>query len=190
MWEPDYDIIPIEGYSGYEEGNLTVILATLKETGTKFMLASCHGHSTKPEDGRLQVRLVTEKFRELSQKLENNGLQLIIGIDANTKTKQDVKDLHDHLEALGLTGTSLGPTTVKRRMVTAQHSKAGRLAIDEEDFLITLSPQSGGVIKLINAAVGFSTLPPDLSKMLPNIDNLSDHYPVGATFQLECKSTP
>ena len=75
--------------------------------------------------------LVTEKFRELSQKLENKGLQLIIGIDANTKTKQDVKDLHDHLRALGLIGTSLGPTTVKRRMVTSQHTKAGRLAIDE-----------------------------------------------------------
>lgn len=180
IWEADYEIIPLSGYDRYKEGVMSVVLATRRDNQGKFLLASCHGHSTKPEDGRRQISLVMEQFHRLSQMPENRWLQLFIGIDANTKSENDVRMLHEHLNALGLVATSVGPTTIKRRMVTAQHSKMGRFAIDEEDFLITLKPANGGMFKLTNHTVGFSEEKPDITKVLPNIDNPSDHYPVGA----------
>lgn len=181
LWEPGYEVLVIDGYDGYHKGKLNVILATYKQTGEKFLLASTHGNSTRAEDGRLQISLVMEKFQELSQLPENSGLQLLIGIDANTKTPEDVQMLYDHLDTLGLVGTSVGPTTIKKRMVTVQHSKAGKLAIDEEDYLITLKPEFGGSFSLMHPTVNFIEDKPDHSKPLPNMDNQSDHYPVGAT---------
>lgn len=180
MWEPEYEIIPIADYEGYKEGRLTVALATHK-TGKKFLLASGHGHSIKAEDGRFQISLVMQKFQQLSKLPENKGLQLLIGIDANTKSEEDVKALREHLDTLGLIGTNVGPTTVKKRMVTTQHAKAGRFAIDEEDYLITLKPDAGGDYIFIHSNVGFSEEKPDVNDVLPNIKNPSDHYPVGAT---------
>ena len=181
MWEADYQVLSIEGYDGYGKGRLNVILATNKQTGGKFVLASAHGNSTRAEDGRLQIRLIKEKFDQLLQQPENAGLQLLIGIDANTKTEDDVFALRDHLETLGLLGTSVGPTTIKQRMVTVQHSKAGRFAIDEEDYLIILKPENGGTFLLTQPTVGFSEEKPDINIPLPNVNTPSDHYPVGAT---------
>ncbi len=172
LWEPDYQVIPLPSYEGYAKGRINLILATSR-SGQKFLLVSAHGNSTRPEDGRLQITLAFNKYQELLQ--EHKNLQLLIGIDANTKTEEDVKALRDHLEALGLTATSVGPTTVKQRMVTIQHSKAGRFAVDEEDYLITLKN-----VSLTNQTVGFSPAKPDINLPLPNINNLSDHYPVGA----------
>lgn len=177
IWEPHYTIVPIEGYEGFNAGRMNVILATLKGTDQKFLLAACHGHSTRSEDGRLQISLIMEKYLQL-----NDGtLQLLIGIDANTKSEEDVALFREHLDSLGLMCTEVGPTTVKRRMSTAQHGKACKLAIDEEDYLITLKPQSGGYFDLANVTVGFKEPPVDINKALPNLDNPSDHYPVGAT---------
>lgn len=183
LWEPEFQFIPIDNYPGYHNGVINVILATSKVTGQKFLLAACHGHSTKPEDGRLQISLVMEKFHQLRQKKGNDGLQLIIGIDANTKSEEDVRHLHMHLEELGLTGTRVGPTTIKQRMVTVQHSKMGRRAVDEEDYLITLTPEGGGHFVLTNPTIGFSEKKPDPTVTLPNLENPSDHYAVGATLQ-------
>lgn len=109
-WEPHYEIISIESYEGFESGRMTVILAARKESDQKFLLASCHGHSTKPEDGRLQISLVMKKFHELS----NGSLHLLIGTDANTKTAEDVNNFKEHLDHLGLTATDVGPTTIKK----------------------------------------------------------------------------
>ncbi|NNM43923.1 MAG: hypothetical protein HKM07_06235 [Chlamydiae bacterium] len=181
VWEPNYEMIAIEGYEGFKEGKMNAILAARKKTGEKFLLSSCHGHSTKAEDGRLQISLVMEKFFQLSKKPENANLQLLIGIDANTKTEEDVKKLREHFDTLGLVATSVGPTTIKRRMVTAQHSKMGRVAIDEEDYLITLKPKSGGRFLLTHPTVGFKKEMPDINQYLPSQDNQSDHYPVGVT---------
>lgn len=181
IWDANYEIIPILSYKGYEDGAMSVVLATRIDNQDKFLRAACHGHSTKPEDGRLQITLVMEQFQRLSQMPKNKGLQLLIGIDANTKSEKDVEMLHEHLNRLGLVGTSVGPTTVKRRMVTAQHSKMGRFATDEEDFLVTLKVENGGRFSLSNPTVGFSKEKPDVTRMLPIIDNPSDHYPVGAT---------
>lgn len=177
QWEPDYEIIAIESYEGFKNGRINAILAIHKSSGQKFLLASCHGHSTRPEDGRLQISLIMEKFYQLSK----GDLQLLIGIDANTKTETDVNAFREHLDHLGLVGTEAGPTTVKKRMVTSQHSKAGRFAIDEEDYLITLKPESGGKFQLSDLTIGFKKEKPDTTQSLPNIDNPSDHYPVGAT---------
>lgn len=177
LWEPDYDIIAIEDYEGSKTGRMNVILATQKGSGQKFLLASCHGHSTRPEDGRLQISLIMDKFHQLS----NGDHQLLIGIDANTKTEEDVKTFREHLDRLGLVGTDVGPTTVKKRMVTAQHSKAGKFAIDEEDYLITLKPENGGLLQFSHLTIGFKEEHADINKPLPNMDNPSDHYPVGAT---------
>lgn len=176
LWEPDYEIIAIDDYEGFRTGRMNVVLATQKGSGQKFLLASCHGHSTKAEDGRLQISLIMEKFYQISK----GDLQLLIGIDANTKTEEDVTAFREHLDNLGLLGTHVGPTTVKKRMVTAQHSKAGRFAVDEEDYLITLKPENGGQLQFSDLTVGFKQEKPDASKPLPNIDNPSDHYPVGA----------
>lgn len=180
IWEPNYELIEINGYEKFKEGKMVVVLATQKKTGQKFLLASCHGHSTKPEDGRLQISLVMEKFHEFS---ENTNLQLLIGIDANTKTEKDVKDLREHLDHLGLVATSMGPTTVKQRMLTVQHAKAGKIAVDEEDYLITLKPENGGAFEFIHTTVGFKEQKAETNDPLPNINNPSDHYPVGTTLK-------
>lgn len=180
LWMPNDQVIPINGYEGYAKGRINVILATTI-TGEKFLLASCHGNSTKAEDGRLQISHVMRKFEELVQEASNKDLQLIIGIDANTKTEEDVRLFHEHLDTLGLMSTHVGPTTIKRRMVSLQHNKVGRLAIDEEDYLIILKPEKGGRFSLTQETVGFSEEKPDIHTTLPNVNNLSDHYPVGAT---------
>lgn len=179
LWEPDYQVIPVENYDGFKTGRMNVILATRKGSDQRFLLASCHGHSTKSEDGRLQISLIMEKFHQLS----DGNLQLLIGIDANTKTEEDVKLFKEHLEILGLISTQVGPTTVKKRMVTSQHSKVGRFAVDEEDYLITLKPQSGGQLQFSRVTVGFKEEKADTNKPLPNRDNPSDHYPVGALIE-------
>jgi hypothetical protein len=175
LWEPEYQVIPVNEYE--DNGCMNVIVASRKESNQKFLLAACHGHSTKPEDGRRQISLVMEIFNELS-KQEN--LQLLIGTDANTKSLKDVQMFKEHLDSLGLIATDVGPTTVKRRMVTAQHAKAGRFAIDQEDYLITLKSENGGQLQFSHVTVGFQADMVDTSRALPNIDNLSDHYPVGA----------
>jgi hypothetical protein len=181
IWKPTYQIITIDDYEGYERGRLNVILATKKDTGEKFLLASSHGNSTRAEDGRLQIAKIVEKFHQLTKLPENKDLQLVIGIDANTKSEEDVELLREHLQSLGLVATSVGPTTIKKRMVTAQHSKAGRFAVDEEDYVIVLKPENGGLYQMVNPSVGFREEKPDPTITLPNIDNPSDHYPVGTT---------
>jgi hypothetical protein len=180
-WEPLYEVIPIDDYEGYERGRLNVILARKTGTEERFLLASCHGNSTRAEDGRLQIFKIMEKFHQLKNLPENKGLQLVIGIDANTKTEEDVELLRHQLEELGLEATNMGPTTIKKRMVTAQHSKAGRFAVDEEDYVIVLKPANGGVFEMTHPTVGFREEKTDVTITLPNMDNPSDHYPVGAT---------
>lgn len=181
VWEPTYHMIAIDDYEGYGRGRLNVILATKKGSGEKFLLASSHGNSTRAEDGRLQITKIMEKFNELAQFPENKNLQLVIGIDANTKSDKDVKLLQDQVQSLGLLATSVGPTTIKKRMVTVQHLKAGRFAVDEEDYVIILNPENGGLYQMTNPTVGFREGKPDLAVALPNVNNPSDHYPVGAT---------
>ncbi len=180
LWKADYQVLSIEDYEGFAKGRLNVILAKNKQTGTNFLLASAHGNSTRAEDGRLQISLIMKKFEELQMLPENTDLQVIIGTDANTKNEEDVIALREHLDGLGLIGTSVGPTTIKQRMVTVQHSKAGRSAIDEEDYLIVLKRQKGGAFLLRDATVGFKKEKPDVNAPLPNNENPSDHYPVGA----------
>jgi len=179
LWDPHYEILSLEGYQGFLKGRVNLILAT-HNTGQKFLLASAHGHSTRAADGRLQLSLIMDMFHRLQREREYEDLQLLIGMDANTKTESDVEALLDHLESLGLVGTRVGPTTAKKRMVTAQHSKAGKLAIDQEDYLITVKPECGGKFLLSNPTVGFQNEMVDPNRMLPDIENLSDHYPVGA----------
>ncbi len=176
LWEPDYQVIPVQEYQ--ENGCMNVVIATRKGSGQKFLLAACHGHSTKSEDGRRQISLVMEIFQK---KAKHENLQLLVGTDANTKTHKDVQLFREHLDALGLMATDVGPTTVKRRMVTVQHAKAGRFAVDQEDYLITLKSENGGQFEFSQVTVGFKEEDVDINKPLPNIDNPSDHYPVGAT---------
>lgn len=180
LWKPAYELIPLPDYAGYKNGKVNIVLAALRGTGEKFLLASCHGHSTNPEDGRNQIRAIVSQFDALSKQPENRGLQLVIGIDANTKSAEDVRLFRELLDSLGLVATNCGPTTIKRRMVTSQHDKAGVYAIDEEDYLITLKPERGGRYRLEDQTVGFRKERPDLTKPLPDLDNPSDHYPVGA----------
>ena len=144
--------------------------------GQRFLLASCHGNSKKTEDGRLQLSLIMEKFHALC----DENLQLLIGIDANTKTERDVALFHEHLAKLGLQATQAGPTTIKKRMVSVQHSKVGKFTMDEEDYLITLKPKNGKGLQFSHLTLGFKEDKLDLKKALPNRDNPSDHYPVGA----------
>jgi len=181
LWAPHYQVLSLLGYSESLKGKTNLVLATSLLTGEKFLLASCHGDSNNAADGRLQISLIMDLFTKEADK--HPGLQLILGADANTKSPEEVTLLREHLSQLGLTATSVGPTTIKQRMVTVQHAKAGRAAIDEEDFLITLKPQSGGRYHFTNLTVGFSKEKPDLSRPLPDLDHPSDHYPVGARFE-------
>ncbi len=175
FWQPDYEIVPVDNYDGYTEGRLTLVLARQKSTNQLFLLAAGHGHSTKSEDGRYQIREIVKKLGELSL-LKNEEIKLIIGIDANTKTINDVQMFRDLLEKLNLVGTSVGPTTIKKRMVSAQHAKIGKFAVDEEDYLIVRKDQ----FSCIQPTLGFSETKPDINNPLPNYNNQSDHYAVGA----------
>ncbi len=178
VWNGDYEVLNIDNYPKFHLGKINAVIATSTQTGEQFLLASCHGNSTQPEDGRLQISLIKERFEEEVKK--HPGLQLMIGIDANTKSEQEVQDLKELLQSLNLTATSVGPTTIKKRMVTVQHSKVGRAATDEEDFLITLMPSSGGKYQFTHPTVGFTETKPDLRISLPNRENPSDHYAIGA----------
>jgi hypothetical protein len=178
VWNPDYACIALDEPHRSKHKRINLILAQLQQSGERFLLASCHGDSTNALDGREKVRLVLEKHRELSDQYP--GLQLVIGIDANTKSEEDVDALRALVEECGAIATQVGPTTIKKRMVTVQHSKAGREAKDEEDFLITLKVENGGHYLLTNPTVGF-TEKPYPSRTLPDSANLSDHYPVGVT---------
>ena len=100
LWQPDYEVVPIENYEGFSKGPMNLVLATNKQSGEKYLLASAHGNSTKAEDGRLQITLIKEKFESLSQQIA--GLQLLIGIDANTKKRRTLKLLREHMDLLGL----------------------------------------------------------------------------------------
>lgn len=176
-WEPNYQVMTIPNYEGFEKGRLNVILAKRKESGQRFLLAAGHGNSTNSEDGRNQIELIMEQYHHLFDR----DVQLVIGSDANTKTEEDVEKFKKHLNDFGLMHTNVGPTTVKHRMVTTQHAKAGKLAVDEEDYLIVLKPENGGKFQLNQMTVGFEKGPADVSKSLPNLSNPSDHYSVGAT---------
>lgn len=176
FFEEGVEVLRFDGYEGFQKGRINALLAKRKEGGDRYFLASCHGHSSKAEDGRRQITLIMEKFREF----KGESIHLLIGTDANTKTADDVLLLREHLKELGLKATDVGVTTVKRRMVTAQHAKAGRFAADEEDYLITTKTEPGALV-FSHETVGFKEGRADLTKPLPNIDNPSDHYPVGAT---------
>lgn len=44
--------------------------------------------------------------------------------------------------------------------------------------------EDGGRLQFSELTVGFKKEKPDLKQSLPNIENPSDHYPVGATLSL------
>ncbi len=180
FWEPDFEVIPFDEYGKFKAGKLTAILATQKETQQKFLLASGHGNSDVAADGREQMELVARKLQKLMEERDEEIL-LIIGVDANTKKADDVKAFQELLTKLGLASTQVGPTTIKRRMGTVQHNKAGLYAVDEEDYIIV----KGDQLMLSNVMVGFdaSGAKPDLTVSLPNLDNQSDHYAVSARVQ-------
>jgi hypothetical protein len=174
FFKPDYEVIAINDYDGYQKGRLNVVLATTIED-KKVLLASCHGHSTRAEDGREQISKVVEAFEKLKEKI--GALELLIGIDANTKNEAQVAQFRNHLDQLGLVATDVGPTTVKKRMVTVQHGKSNKVVVDEEDYLITLKE---GNFLLTDQMAGFKEGPVDSNRFLPDQENPSDHYPVGA----------
>ena len=180
FWQPAYDVIPFDNYARYKTGGLTAILARQKNTQQLFLLASGHGHSVQTEDGREQIQVVVKKLEQLIQE-RNEAILLIIGTDANTKKKEDVLAFRKMLDELGLISTQVGPTTIKRRMITVQHNKSGLYAIDEEDYIIVKRDQ----LALSNVSVGFGKpgAKADVSVSLPNMDNQSDHYAVSALVQ-------
>lgn len=180
FWEPDFEVIPFDEYGKFKAGKLTAILATQKETQQKFLLASGHGNSDVAADGREQMELVARKLQKLMEERDEEIL-LIIGVDANTKKAADVKAFQELLTKLGLVSTQAGPTTIKRRMGTVQHNKAGLYAIDEEDYIIVKDDQ----LTLNDVSIGFGKpgVKPDLTVSLPNMNNQSDHYAVSARVQ-------
>lgn len=178
FWKENYEVHLLKKYEGAKKGRINVVLAETVE-GQRFLLASAHGNSTNAADGREQISHVVQLYHQLKE--EDEQLKLLIGMDANTKTEEDVEKLQEHLVKLGLMSTRVGPTTVKRRMITAQHSKAGKLSIDEEDYLISLKEEG---TSFENVTVGFREEKPSPTRMLPDLDNPSDHYPVGANFIL------
>jgi hypothetical protein len=169
-WLAEYGLVPIEGE--FREGTVNAIVATNKG-GERFLLASAHGHSTDAADGRAKIAQIVEAFRGLE------NVRLVIGTDANTKEPEDERLFREELERLGLVATDVGPTTVKRRVVTVQHSKAGKLCHDQEDYLIV---ERDGAVSLAGAHAGFGQDQVEVDRLLPDLDNLSDHYPVGAIF--------
>jgi hypothetical protein len=169
-WLAEYELVSIEG--DFRAGTVNAVLATDRH-GERFLLASAHGHSTNAADGRAKIAQIVEVFRGLE------NVHLVIGTDANTKGEKDERLFREELERLGLVATDVGPTTVKRRVVTVQHSKAGKLCHDQEDYLIV---ERDGAVNLSGAHAGFGQHQVETDRLLPDLDNLSDHYPVGVIF--------
>lgn len=182
IWDSSYEVLSIEDYPPFKMGRVTVILAKM-HTGEAFLLASAHGSSTNSEDARLQVTLLKKLHDQIREERGYDQLQFVVGIDANTKSKEDIRLLNSHLDDLGLLGTHVGPTTVKRRLLTTQFHKSGKKAIDEEDFIITLKPENGANRVIINSRVGFESSRADIQYMIPSVQNPSDHYPVGVSLE-------
>lgn len=194
VWDPNYEVIPLEGYKNYSKGRLNVVLATTTQ-GDKFLLASGHGDSNKAEDGREQLNLIVDKYEELLKDPAYEGLQLMIGMDANTKRdvkrgKDDVVPFLKLVEERGLQVIRVGPTTVKERVVTAQYGKALVISEDEEDWVI----YGGDKFKLSRPTVGFDRIDPEAERSiagpLPNKDNLSDHFAIGASLKRKGAASP
>lgn len=175
QWEEDYQVIPVEEYKGYKEGKVNIVLAKQKSSSIPFLLASCHGASLDPSDGRKQISIIMKKYRSFQK--NNPHLQLIIGIDANTKSQKEVEALYEHLDSLHLVCTKVGATTIKRRMITTEQEKAGIYIQDQEEYLITLGNQADRLAMLSKPFLRFDNKE---EGFLPNPSNLSDHYPVGA----------
>ncbi len=184
-WEKEYSLVPIHEYRRSKEGKMNLIIARQKRSHIPFLLASCHGASLDPSDGREQISIIMKKYETLQKKEPN--LQLLIGIDANTKSQEEVDSFYNHLESLGLVCTKVGATTIKRRMVTTEQEKAAVYIEDQEEYLITLGENRDRIAMLSKPFLRFDSKEEGL---LPNPSNLSDHYPVGAYIIPAADETP
>jgi hypothetical protein len=183
VWDRNYEVISIDpSHYNNKKGAVNIVHAVHSATRQHFLLAAAHGNSNHAKDGRDQIKLIKGVFDELKQTYPT--LHLIIGTDANTKKAEDVTAFKEQLSELGLAGTSIGPTTFKQRYITMQHHKAGRPAIDEEDYIIVLKEDQQ---LLTDLTLGFQPYDPATPRQpifLPSMDNPSDHFAVGATLQL------
>ncbi len=149
----------IQNHPWSEKGTLSILHAT-RHDGTKALLAAAHGNSKDPEDGRKQIA----HLAKLAQEMGN--IELIIGIDANTKTTEEKQTLLNLVKKLNLQAATVPFTTNKLRLMTIQSEKAGIKDISQKDFIIT--NKKGKLVAETSGEEG----------LIPNINNPSDHLPL------------
>lgn len=168
IWYSNYQIIKIPKY--VNNGKINAIIAKLKNTNEQFMLCSCHGKSTDYKDAINQI----QDIQKIWSTFYKNTTKLVIGIDANTKHVNEIYEFCDVIESLNLkVQNNINiPTTIKKRILTAQHEKLNHEYQICEDYIITSKLQE---YKNQNVYVGFNS---KINDIIPNKLNLSDHYPV------------
>lgn len=152
-----------------EKNNLKVNIILAKYSDNKeYMLASCHGNSRDASDGRNLITIIYNIY--LRHKQNNNNLNLIIGTDANTKSNTDINLFNLLIKNLSLYSSyekNQNYTTIKKRMITTQISKSLVTSHHIKDYIISNNEIDNVIIN-------------SNQNMLPNLENLSDHYPVHA----------
>lgn len=179
-------------YPLHEErlGRINAVVAQHLKTGKCFFLASAHSKDGKSAaDSLNQIKAIQDLYQRAVSDAPDSGMQLLIGMDANTKKRQEVAAFRARLNELNLVATNQGATTVKQRMVTTQDGKACQKVSDEEDFLILNS--SGDLeskLEFTQVQVGLEREKEE-GETLPNITHRSDHYGVKALIDIVPIST-
>ncbi|MFI0435544.1 MAG: hypothetical protein ACH350_07460 [Parachlamydiaceae bacterium] len=182
-WQTDYEVIAPKK----DDGKINMVIATHARSKRPYLLASLHGHSSNKENGRELIKQVVTEFNE--QKKSHPNLKLIIGTDANTKTPDDIAELDQVLNDLGLQRTEVGLTTIKCRLVTTQVDKCLKEIAGQGDFVITekkaklLNVGKGSQTGFWKTGFGLFFRPSSIDDSLPNAKNPADHYPVYATVE-------
>lgn len=153
-----------------------LVLAFAKKTLDPFLFASIHGDAGtgKSMDAREKIVEAVEQFLYYRE----NGypdLELILGMDSNSKTDEDNLLLNEILSGYGLFATDCGVTNSKTRGHTAQMEKGGKVVKTPGDGFVT-SPMRHYRVSKTYLGGKHERIAKDLD--LPNRVYSSDHLPV------------
>lgn len=183
LWEKEVQVIQHGHLDDKKKTDkLVLVVATAKKTGDKFLHVSIHGDSSVAKDGREKIAEAVKQFKLLKERRGNEDLELLIGIDANTKKQMDIGALQEQLTELGLYATEVGSSTIKIRALTVQQTKAGDRVDAPGDHVITsaLNPKR---YKAVETLLAGKRVRARAGMALPNMEYSSDHLTVQLTIQ-------
>lgn len=163
----------------YNTEKLNIILA-INNNNDNYILCSCHGKSTDYKDSIEKMNIINNIYK--NQLKINKNIYLIIGIDANTKDKNECIDFSNKINELDLqimNNVDI-PTTIKKRILSTQYNKRNKPFKICEDYIIT---SKNIPYKKHEVFVGFDkSINKNSNEFIPNYSNPSDHFPVLLNF--------